>query len=124
MKKLFALIVTVAFMALSVPAYAHFQMIYSPDSVPKTKKLNSCSSLPEAIERAMFIYSIESGELLKTCWIPAWLLLAASKVSLRITASMKMNIRSPRRKNLERETDELLSITSGKRLLRGIPCGY
>ena len=40
MRKLFALTVTLAFMALSVPGYAHFQMIYSPDSVPKTKKLN------------------------------------------------------------------------------------
>jgi cobalt/nickel transport protein len=27
-------------MAISVPVYAHFQMIYSPDSVPKSKKLN------------------------------------------------------------------------------------
>ncbi len=34
-----ALSVLLAF-ALSAPAYAHFQMIYSPDSVPKSKKLN------------------------------------------------------------------------------------
>ena len=27
-------------MALNVPVYAHFQMIYSQDSVPKSKKLN------------------------------------------------------------------------------------
>ena len=40
MKKLFALIIAVSFMALSVPVYAHFQMIYSPDSVPKSKKIN------------------------------------------------------------------------------------
>ncbi|MEA1899971.1 MAG: hypothetical protein U9N47_04270, partial [Thermodesulfobacteriota bacterium] len=40
MKKLvLALSLAVAF-ALSAPAHAHFQMIYSPDSVPKSKKLN------------------------------------------------------------------------------------
>jgi cobalt/nickel transport protein len=40
MKKFFTLLIAIIFMALSVPAYAHFQMIYSPDSVPKSKKLN------------------------------------------------------------------------------------
>jgi len=40
MKKFFTLLLAIIFMALSVPVYAHFQMIYSPDSVPKSKKLN------------------------------------------------------------------------------------
>lgn len=40
MKKLTTLITAFAFLALSVPAFAHFQTIYSPDSVPKSKKLN------------------------------------------------------------------------------------
>jgi cobalt/nickel transport protein len=40
MKKVFALLLAVAFMALSVPVYAHFQMIYSPESVPTSRKLN------------------------------------------------------------------------------------
>ena len=40
MKKFFTLLIAIIVMALSVPVYAHFQMIYSPDSVPKSKKLN------------------------------------------------------------------------------------
>jgi len=38
--KRFVLLLSLIFVfALSVPAYAHFQMIYSPDSVPKSKKM-------------------------------------------------------------------------------------
>ena len=40
MKRLLYLLSLVMAFALSAPAYAHFQMIYSPDSVPKSKKLN------------------------------------------------------------------------------------
>jgi len=40
MKKLCALTVALVFLALSVPAFAHFQMMYSPDSVPQSKKIN------------------------------------------------------------------------------------
>jgi len=40
MKKLVLALSLVVVFALSAPAYAHFQMIYSPDSVPKSKKLN------------------------------------------------------------------------------------
>jgi len=39
MKKLVLVLSLALAFALSAPAYAHFQMIYSPDSVPKTKKL-------------------------------------------------------------------------------------
>jgi len=40
MKRLVSLLSLVMLFAFSVPAYAHFQMVYSPDSVPKSKKLN------------------------------------------------------------------------------------
>jgi len=40
MKKLVSVLIAGAFMALSVPVSAHFQMIYSPDSVPESKKIN------------------------------------------------------------------------------------
>ncbi len=39
MKKIMLLSMVFVFM-LSISAFAHFQMIYSPDSVPKTKKIN------------------------------------------------------------------------------------
>ena len=39
MKKIMLLSMLFVFM-LSVSAFAHFQMIYSPDSVPKTRKIN------------------------------------------------------------------------------------
>jgi cobalt/nickel transport protein len=40
MKRWFALFLITAFMALSVPTFAHFQMIYSRDSVPKSRKID------------------------------------------------------------------------------------
>ncbi len=40
MKRFVFLLSVFMIFALSVPAFAHFQMIYSPDSVPKSKKLN------------------------------------------------------------------------------------
>ncbi|MFP3871227.1 MAG: DUF4198 domain-containing protein [Syntrophobacteria bacterium] len=40
MKKLAYLFSLVIFFGLSVPAYAHFQMIYSPESVPKSRMIN------------------------------------------------------------------------------------
>jgi cobalt/nickel transport protein len=52
MKKIFTLLIAIIFMALSVPVYAHFQMIYSPDSVPKSKKLNL---------KLIFTHPFESG---------------------------------------------------------------
>jgi cobalt/nickel transport protein len=52
MKKFFLLLIALAFMVLSVPVYAHFQMIYSPDSVPKSKKLNL---------KLIFTHPFESG---------------------------------------------------------------
>jgi len=36
MKRLVSLLSLVMLFTLSVPAYAHFQMVYSPDSVPKS----------------------------------------------------------------------------------------
>jgi len=40
MKRLVLFLSLIMVFALSAPAYAHFQMIYSPESVPKSKKLN------------------------------------------------------------------------------------
>jgi cobalt/nickel transport protein len=40
MKKINYLLVLTVSLALSVPAHAHFQMIYSPDSAPKSKVIN------------------------------------------------------------------------------------
>jgi len=40
MKRFIVVLSVLLAFALSAPAYAHFQMIYSPDSVPKSKKLN------------------------------------------------------------------------------------
>ena len=40
MKKTMFVLIGLAVLSLSVPAFAHFQLLYSPDSVPKSKKLN------------------------------------------------------------------------------------
>jgi cobalt/nickel transport protein len=40
MKKMMVLMIGLSILVLSIPAFAHFQMIYSPDSVPKSKKIN------------------------------------------------------------------------------------
>ncbi|GAJ13043.1 unnamed protein product, partial [marine sediment metagenome] len=40
MKRFILLLSLILAFTLSVPAYAHFQMIYGPDSVPKSKKMN------------------------------------------------------------------------------------
>jgi uncharacterized GH25 family protein len=43
MKKIMFVLLGLFVLALSVPAFAHFQLLYSPDSVPKSKSQNQKS---------------------------------------------------------------------------------